>query len=379
MVTIYAAMGNALAVIRCNHGNWKVDLKLGGFPTQCVAADPMRPDLVYCGTFGHGLWKSDDAGENWQPVGEGIAHPEVMAVAVSRVERVGNRGVVWAGTEPSALFRSADGGATWLERPNLKTLPSAPTWSFPPRPWTHHVRWILPDPVVAQRIFVGIELGGVMRSLDDGQTWEDRKPGAQPDAHTLRAHRLAPGRVYEAAGGGFAESFDGGTTWRGFDDGLRWHYLWGLAIDPGDPDTVVVSASPGPRQAHDAMAGQVEARRDASQHDPTLDTGASVYRSSGGPRRWSGHGQMGPESAVYRRSGNGPWMEVRSGLPEPRGTLAYVLASNEDEPGVFYAAPHQGSLFRSVDAGLSWERLNVVWPDGLAPRRAEGLVVVGQP
>lgn len=335
--TVYAATGDALAVSRQENGRWVTTLQLSGRPTQCVAADPLRPERVYCGTFGQGLWKSEDAGSSWRAVGEGIAHREIMAVAVSSSERVNGHGVVWVGTEPSALYRSEDAGQSWQERPALQSIPSKPTWSFPPRPWTHHVRWIAPDPNVAERIFVGIELGGVMRSLDGGQSWEDRKPGSQFDSHTLRTPRLAPGYVYEAAGGGFAESFDGGTTWQGDDSGLRWHYLWGLAVDPVDPTTLVVSASPSAREAH--------------------------------------YGPQFAESAIYRKTGGGPWQEVRDGLPPERGTLAYVLAANDAEPHTFYAAPHQGDLYRSSDAGATWERL-AIWPDGYQPKDVTGLAVV---
>jgi hypothetical protein len=197
------------------------------------------------------------------------------------------------------------------------------------------VRWIAPDPVVAERLFVGIELGGVMRSLDAGLTWEDRKPGAQPDAHTLATHRAALGRVYEAAGGGYAESRDGGGAWRGDDAGLRHRYLWGLAVDPGDPETVLVSAASGPRQAHDARTA---------------------------------------ESTTYRRHGGQPWQEVRAGLPEPRGTLASVLATNAAEPSVFYLGDGRG-IYRSPDAGLTWERLPVDWPERYRTQHVAALVV----
>jgi hypothetical protein len=336
MITIYLAAGKGLGIVRRRDGAWEADVQLAGKEAYCLAADPLQPNRVYCGTFGDGLWRSSDAGNNWAPVGEGINSDKVMAVAVSAAERVNGHGVVWAGTEPSMLFSSEDGGQTWQERPALQDIPSKPTWSFPPRPWTHHVRWIQPDPAIVERIFVGIELGGVMRSLDGGLTWEDRKPGSQFDSHTLRAHRLAPDRVYEAAGGGYAETLDGGKTWRGFDDGLPWHYLWGLAIDPADPTTLVVSVSPGPRQAHDPGSGH---------------------------------------AALYRRTADGPWTEVRAGLPEPRGTNAYDLASHDAEPGVFYAAPHGGDLYRSADAGLSWEHLAVTWPSGFAPNRVNGLAV----
>ena len=336
MIELYLAAGKGLGIARRHSGGWRTEVKLEGKEAYCVAVDPLQSKRVYCGTFGDGLWRSDDAGGTWAPVGEGIGSDKVMAVAVSPVERANGHGVVWAGTEPSRLFRSEDGGETWHERTALQGIPSKPTWSFPPRPWTHHVRWIQPDPSVAERIYVGIELGGVMRSGDGGLTSEDRKPGSQFDSHTLRAHRLAPGRVYEAAGGGFAETLDGGATWRGFDEGLACHYLWGLAVDPADPKTMVVSVSPGPRQAHDPSSGQ---------------------------------------AALYRRTGDGPWREIRKGLPEPRGTLAYALATHDAEPGVFYAAPHQGELYRSADAGLSWERLDLTWPDGFQPDDLNGLAV----
>lgn len=335
MSTIYLATGDALAIARHRGESWQVTFALEGSPTQCVAIDPLRPERVYCGTFGRGLWRSEDAGASWRPAGEGISYAEVMSVAASRAERIGDEGVVWVGTEPSAVFRSEDGGQTCVERPALRDLPSAPTWSFPPRPWTHHVRWIAPDTVVPERLFAGIELGGVMRSLDGGLTWEDRKPRSQHDAHTLAVHPLAPGRVYEAAGGGYAESLDGGAVWRRVDRGLEHRYLWGLAIDPADPDMMIVSAAGSPWEAHDPSVA---------------------------------------ESAIYRRSGDGPWEEVREGLPSPRGKRVAVVAANEAEPGVFYATRGAG-IYRSADRGLTWERLSIAWPDGYRPPGVHGMVV----
>ena len=336
MLHMYAAMGEGLAIVSGQDGGWRIEPRLDGKATRCAAVDPLRPERVYCGTFGEGLWRSRDRGLSWEPVGEGIPYARVMAVAVSRLEHSGGYGVVWAGTEPSALYRSEDGGQTWDERPTLRDLPSAATWSFPPRPWTHHVRWIEPDPHLAERLFVGIELGGVMRSLDAGLTWEDRKAGSQADVHTLRSHPLAPGRVYEAAGGGYAESLDGGTSWRGRDAGLKHRYLWGLAVDPADPETILVSAARGPQQAH---------------------TPASA------------------ESTIYRKARGNRWQEVRAGLPPSKGTVAYQLAANPAEPGVFYAATNQG-LYRSPDAGLSWEQLELDWPESYRGQRVHALVVV---
>ena len=140
---------------------------------------------------------------------------------------------VYAGTEPSRLFRSDDGGDTWRELTTLLELPSRPTWSFPPRPWTSHVRWIAPSPHDADLLLVGIELGGLMRSTDGGETWDDHRPGAQRDVHSLAWHPHARGRAYEAGGGGSAWSDDAGDTWHPADDGRDRNYTWSVAVDPG--------------------------------------------------------------------------------------------------------------------------------------------------
>src|SRR5258708_27470428 len=104
-----------------------VDMKLEDRAPQCLAIDPQRPERVYSGTFDQGLWRSADAGNTWEPVGEGITHQRVLSVAVSPMERVGGYGVVFAGTEPSSIFRSEDGGTTWRDLAAMRTLPSAPT------------------------------------------------------------------------------------------------------------------------------------------------------------------------------------------------------------------------------------------------------------
>jgi len=232
----YIAMPDTLLVARWQDGVWHSERRLEGLPAQCVAADPLRPEIVCCGTFGRGLWRSMDAGATWRQVGEGaFRSPQIMAVAVSSAERAGEQGVIYAGTEPSALHRSEDGGQTWHELTELLALPSAPTWSFPPRPYLSHVRAIGLDPNAASRLYVAIEAGALVRSVDGGRTWADRRPGGPFDTHTLGLPSQLPGRIYSAAGDGFVESRDAGDTWERPSVGLEHHYLWGLAVDPGDP------------------------------------------------------------------------------------------------------------------------------------------------
>jgi photosystem II stability/assembly factor-like uncharacterized protein len=339
---IYAAMAGGLLVASRRNGKWRTERRLVGSSPQAVAAEPSRSEMVYCGTFDRGLWRSVDAGDWWERVGEDVVRDPVMAVAVSAVERSGEHGVVYVGTEPSAVYRSEDAGETWRELGGLNELPSAPEWSFPPRPETHHVRWISLDPNTSGRLFVAIEAGALIQSPDGGETWEDRTPDGPRDTHTLATHKDAPDRLYSAAGDGFlvagrgyAESGDASVTWRRISEGLQHHYLWGVAVDPGDPETVVVSAASSPWQAHDPRAA---------------------------------------ESTIYRKTAGEPWREVWEGLPPVEGRNVAVLAANQDEPGVFYALTNE-DLYRSSDAGSSWERLEIGQQAHYGP--PTGLVVEG--
>src|ERR671923_539426 len=114
----------------------------------CLAADPLVHGRVWSGTHRGGVFSSDDGGRSWQSVG--LVGRLIMAIAASPVER----DVVWVGTEPSEVWRSTNAGATWEPTSRLETLPSSSEWSFPPRPDTHHVRWIACHPVEPERLWV---------------------------------------------------------------------------------------------------------------------------------------------------------------------------------------------------------------------------------
>jgi photosystem II stability/assembly factor-like uncharacterized protein len=342
MTTLYVALPDALLIVRGEGEAWRDERALEGTEPQCLAADPLHPERVLCGTFGQGVWRSDDAGRSWREASAGITAPQVMAVAVSRAERAGDRGILYAGTEPTALYRSEDAGGTWHECEALRELPSAPTWSFPPRPWTSHVRAIAPDPSYGGRLFVAVEAGALVRSRDAGQSWSDRVEGGPFDSHTLATPPQLPGVIYSAAGDGFmqpgmgfCESHDGGETWSRPGEGLGYHYLWGLAVDPADPTALIVSCAPGPREAHTPSAA---------------------------------------ESAIYRRVGGGAFQRCKDGLPSNEGMLASSLAAHEAEPGVFYAANNTG-VYRSADAGASWRRMEIAWPEAYRAQHVRALLV----
>lgn len=276
----------------------------------CLAADALVHGRVWCGTHHGGVFRSDDGGRSWRSVG--LSGRLIMAVAASPVER----DVVWVGTEPSEVWRSADAGATWEPTSRLETLPSSSEWSFPPRPDTHHVRWIACHPLEPERLWVAIEAGALVSTIDGGRTWRDRVADGPWDTHELAVHRDAPDTLRVSAGDGYFESDDAGATWQSPSTGLEVGYLRSVAIDPGQPDVVVVSASSGPRSAY--VGGRSDGR-------------------------------------LYRRRTGEPWDRVRDGWPDPPSTIAPLLCAGA-KPGEMWAGDERG-LHRSADSGKSWRRV----------------------
>ncbi|MFB6154709.1 MAG: WD40/YVTN/BNR-like repeat-containing protein [Haloferacaceae archaeon] len=328
---LYAALEGALLVAEGSPGDWETDRRLTGHDLECVVAHSDDPDRVLCGTFESGLLRSDDGGESWNRVGESTMAEAVMSLAVNPHDP----DEWWAGTEPSAVYRSTDGGATWTECEGLTDLSSESSWSFPPRPHTHHVRWITVDPDDPAHLYVSIEAGALVQTHDRGETWEDRVASARRDNHSLTTHPEEPDRAWAAAGDGYAETADGGETWRYPQEGLDHRYCWSVAVDPADPDTVLVSSARSARTAH----------------RPTT-----------------------AESFVYRRRDGDPWRRIDGDLPTGEGFLRAVLAAGPDG-GEFYALTNRG-LYRTTDAGDGWSRQSLQWEDAFENQTPSGLVVL---
>jgi len=368
--TVYAVLDDRVLVVRGDGDDWTASEHLVGHDFECVAASDERPQRAFVGTVESGIQRTTDGGETWDRVAPNV-DDRVTALAVSPHDDT-----VWAGTEPSAVYRStdgdlasdaseassdrgSDGGDAWDPLPPLTDLPSESAWSFPPRPHTHHVRWLEPDPNDPDRLYVAIEAGALVRTEDGGETWQDhpegvsaseasggssgtdqrgRTDGARLDNHTLATHPDAVGRVYTAAGDGYAQSEDGGDTWAYPQDGLGHRYVWGMAVSRSDPDTVVVSAASGPRSAHTVSTAE-----------------AYVYRTT----------TAGDDDPT--------WDLAMDGLPEPEGTVRSVLAAAEGS--VLFALNNRG-LYRSTDAGGSWTRTDVEWSETYESQTPRGLAVV---
>ncbi|WP_418281310.1 WD40/YVTN/BNR-like repeat-containing protein [Halorubrum sp. DTA98] len=345
-MTVYTAYRGGLWIV--DPAVPRVDRRLAGRTVECVASSPDAPGRVFAGTSGDGLYRSVDGGGSFGRVD--LAHDPSLDSPDGAVADAGadaeaatdpgeSRSItalavsphdpdeVWVGTEPSRVHRSTDGGDSFERLDGLTDVPSASEWSFPPRPHTHHVRWIEPCPADPVRWYVGIEAGALLVTPDAGETWIDRPAGSPRDTHTLATHPDAPDRVYAAAGDGYAESDDRGRTWAAPDAGLDHGYVWGLAVDPADPGTVLVSAASDATAAH---------RRGE----------AYLYRK---------------RAAVATTGAHETWERLQGrGLPTGDGTYRAVLASGSVDDGMF--ALNDRGLYRTADAGDSFERVSVDLP-----------------
>jgi hypothetical protein len=346
---IFVAMQESFLKLESSEANWMTHESLKGTHPQCIAFDPSKPNRAYCGTFGNGLWKTDNGGETWDNIGmEAISSKDVMSVSVSHLERGSNGfNTVYAGIEPTAFYRSDNGGESWEKMNSLNNLKSSTSWSFPPRPWTSHVRWIEPDKTRSGHVYVAIEAGALVQSHDDGKTWKDKVDGGPYDTHTLATHNKMPGQLYSAAGDGYFESYDYGQTWKRLVAGLDdYNYLLGLAVDSGDPKTVVVSASQGAYQAH--------SREDAQSLVFVRTSSTDAADNNRHDKEW----------------------KVVKGLPEPRGTIISILAANPKVAGEFYAVNNRG-IFCSTDSGTFWKMLEgLQWPKEYLSQHPFALAVI---
>jgi photosystem II stability/assembly factor-like uncharacterized protein len=291
----------------------------------CVAWDGKVAGRAWAGTDGGGVFRSDDGGVSWQPVG--LSGERISSITASRAAP----GELWVGAEPSRIWRTRDAGTTWQPTSPLEQLPSSPRWAFPPRPSTHHVRWIACHPRDPETLWAAIEAGALVASHDGGTTWTDRVPGGPKDTHELAIHPDRPEHLRSAAGDGWFESTDGGATWESPEQGLEVRYLRSVAIDPGDPAVVLVSGASGPRTAY------------------------------GGGRA---------DGRVWRRQGSGAWRRVLDAWPDPPATIAPILRAGATA-GELWAVDERG-VHRSADGGFRWER-TAAFPE--PPQALRGLAV----
>lgn len=199
---LFAATRKGLFEFRRNGSGWRVaDTAFLGSPVSMSLADP-RDGTLYAaldlGHFGVKLHRSDDGGKTWSEIaapsyaGIDAKEPDPPALKLIWALEPGGAdepGVLWAGTIPGGLFRSADRGDSWSLVRGLWDDERRKGWfgGGYDEPGIHSV---LVHPHDPRRITVAISTGGVWESADGGDTWTLGGEG-------LRAAYLPPEQAHD--------------------------------------------------------------------------------------------------------------------------------------------------------------------------------------
>lgn len=294
-------------------------------------------EVLFAGT-GAGLFASED-GESWSSVG--MSDREVWQIRAAR------GGILYAGTQPAGLFRSDDDGATWSELTSFAETPEAGTWCIPvDPPLPGRARALVIDRDNPQRIWVGIEVGGILHTDDGGRTWRHCLPGDNPDLHMMYAHPAKPDVLYASTGygrlDGIAEMIEGNAgVFRSDDGGVSWQYAWRgitprysrpMCVDPRAPHGLTVASAP---TAFSSFRDEGGAQAMLFRSDDEGESWRSLCDPAHTPSRDNFHGLTpDPEDAggvivgtdtgeIWRVSNDAEWSQLGAGMPAVLAIAAY--------------------------------------------------------
>jgi hypothetical protein len=285
-----------------------------------------RSGLVFAGAhWNQGLYVSRDGGFTYEPSMNGITRPHIYALAA---QHRGDQTILFAGTEPSALYRSDDLGASWKDLPGIWDVPETDQWKFPPPPHVAHVKDIAWHPSNPRRLYVCIEQGALLISDDDGQSWTENRGYADVEQDMFRHdnHRVLfqsnPSHYIMCGGEGLDVTFDDGASWsKVMKRSDRIGYPDAMFIDPRDENTVYVA---GPQA---------------------------------GPGLWAKWGTSNPTFMASRDFGR-TWQERRNGLPDDLvGNIEAMGLHHHGDEVTIFAGTATGEIYVTGDAGLNWSRL----------------------
>ncbi|MEM8487187.1 MAG: hypothetical protein AAF564_16660, partial [Bacteroidota bacterium] len=239
--------------------NWReLTRDVPNLATTTLAMSAANPDLIYAGTgegfgsfafvYGEGIWKSADKGESWEQLtstADDIRFTNTLRLAVDPSNPMlllaaTSTGLRGAAAEASYLMRSSDGGVTWQA-----------VYQSPNR-----VEQVLAHPGNFDILYASVNSRGVLKSIDGGMSWtEIFEPFYQVGRMELAIAPSNPEVVYVSAEAGFFDgtlfmSRDAGVTWEILDQqdttppnwlgDLGW-YSNAIAVDPEDESRVFVA------------------------------------------------------------------------------------------------------------------------------------------
>jgi hypothetical protein len=300
--------------------------------------------------WGPTLAVSDDLGASWQESEKApLAFPERTEKALERVWQIAPGPAsqpdrVYAGSQPSALFVSDDGGKTYEFVDSLWDHPHRPEWGAGFGGQAIHT--VLPHPTDPQSILVAMSTGGVYRTQDGGASWTASNSGIKayffPDPYPefgQCVHKVArdcgnPDRLYLQNHHGVYRSDDGGASWQSIADGLPTDFGFAMVAHPHRSGVI--------------YNFPIEA--DGRRFPPDLR--CRVYRSEDAGVTWQGLSDGLPDTPFYAT------------------VLRDAMCTDDADPAGVYFGTRTGEVYASPDEGESWTQVAEHLPDVLHIRAA---------
>jgi photosystem II stability/assembly factor-like uncharacterized protein len=296
------------------------------------------------------VFRSDDVGASWQETPHGaVRFSEDTGEALRRVWALApapadQPGVVWAGSEPSALWRSEDGGETFSLVRGLWDHPHRPEWGAGFGGQAIHT--VLPHPSDPASVTVAMSTGGVYRTTDAGTTWGPANTGIKayfmPDpwpefgqcVHKVARNLDRPEQLFAQNHHGVYRSDDGGRSWTSIAEGLPSDFGFPVVAHPRRPGTAYVF--------------------------PLVADGERLA--------------PGGKAVVWRTDDEGAtWRGLTDGLPQAAfysTVLRDAMCADDAEVSGLYLGTRSGTVFASRDEGESWAEVARDLPDVLCVRAA---------
>ncbi|MPZ50537.1 MAG: exo-alpha-sialidase [Dehalococcoidia bacterium] len=290
--------------------------------------------------FGNRIAVSPDFGKTWREDPSAPRFAEDAGRSVERLWRIepgrdSEPGVIYCGVDPGCLFRSGDGGQTWVEDTALNNHPTRTGWF--PGAGGLIVHSIVLDPADGDRMWVAISAAGVFRTDDGGASWQAmnkglKNIGAKYDSNIevysevgQCVHHLvasaAPGRLYAQTHWGTYRSDDGAASWTEITEGLPSDFGMQMATHPHNADVAYVLPLQGAE-----FRGPPEGK-------------LRVYRTSDAGKTWEAMTKGLPQEDAFMGS-------YREGM----------TADNLDSAGIYFGT-NTGQLYASADEGDTWRRI----------------------
>ena len=207
-----------------------------------LTIDPNEPSTVYAAmwefrrtaySFNSGgansaLYKSTDGGATWRKIHNGYPSGDLgrIAVAVAPSQTNTLYSVIEAeNKEDKGLYRSDDGGETWVQKSNDFELTVRP----------FYFSRLVVDPKNPEKVVKAGLLASI--SEDGGETFRTIGSGVHPDIHDFSFDPHNSDRMYLASDGGTYRSWDGGTVWE-MVKGLPLSQFYHVTVDNDVPFNV---------------------------------------------------------------------------------------------------------------------------------------------